>query len=127
MVHKSYLISASLMKKLLAISIFFGITGCSSSDIKLFLDCELDDRWNESLLFAKRTQFIWYKANNSLQEKNGTVTPYKYQNDFSVTFERENIRGILFNKTDKTLTILNLDDNETRWGMTIYQCKEIQK
>ena len=44
----------------------FGIVGCSDNDIKLTLDCELDDRFNESV-FAKRIQFIWYKSNNSLQ------------------------------------------------------------
>ena len=104
--------------------IVFGIVGCSDNDIKLTLDCELDDRFNESV-FAKRIQFIWYKSNNSLQGVDGTVTPYKFENDFEVTFERKDTRRILYNKIENSLTLMNLDDTDSRWGMMSYTCKKV--
>jgi hypothetical protein len=114
------------MKKPLALLLLFGIVGCSDNDMKLTLDCELDNRWNPGV-FEKKMQYIWYESTNSLQGKNGTVTPYKYENDFEITFERKDTRGILYNRLDNSLTILNLDDSESRWGMVVYQCKEVKK
>ena len=113
------------MKKLLALILPLLIVGCSDNDIKLTLDCELDDRYNESV-FAKRIQFIWYKSNNSLQGVDGTVTPYKFENDFEVTFERKDTRGILYNKIENSLTFLNLDNTDSRWGMMTYKCKKVK-
>ena len=114
------------MKQTLALVLMvLGIVACSDNDIKLTLDCELDDRYNEGV-FAKRIQFIWYKSNNSLQGVDGTVTSYKFENDFEVTFERKDTRRILYNKIDNSLTFLNLDDYESRWGMMIYSCKKVK-
>ena len=100
----------------------FGLIGCSNN-ANLTLDCELDEIFNEDLV-EKRTQFIWYKANNSLQGKDGSVTHYAYHNDFIIYFMRDRVRGITYDKFEKTLTITNLDENDSSWGMRSYVCIE---
>ena len=51
---------------------------------------------------------------------------YKFKNDFEVTFERKDTRRILYNKIENSLTLMNLDDTDSRWGMMSYTCKKIK-
>jgi len=101
----------------------FGLIGCSNN-ANLTLDCELDEIFNEDLV-EKRTQFIWYKANNSLQGKDGSVTPFAFQTDFMIHFMRDKVRAIAYDKFEKTLMIVNLDEKDSSWGIRSYVCREI--
>ena len=97
------------------------LLGCSQNERIAILDCVVpeevprDARDLEGHPYSDnlRTQFIWYGAPaNGLSGSNGSWTPYQYQGEFDIHFERiKNFGGSLlvgtgFNKIVKNVNKL---------------------
>ena len=76
-------------------------------------------------------QFIWYKNENHLKGSSGSVTPYRSENDFNVTFEKyflngpERYRTIELNKIKNTLLVEEFKLSGMKEFSLFYKCEKL--
>tara|TARA_B100001057_G_C22111812_1_gene667316 strand:- start:19 stop:402 length:384 start_codon:yes stop_codon:yes gene_type:complete len=123
-----------VMRVTVLLFLIFTTIGCSNK--KMTLDCKFveilpEDHpgWMVDLKYDR--QFIWYKNENHLQGSSGSVTPYRSENDFNVTFEKyfpngpERYRTIELNKIKNTLLVEEFKLSGMKEFSLFYKCEKL--